>query len=201
MHHLAGKTASTSADLSELCKTSLQLINRDRAQHQSTTSRIDRQQPLQLRDPPTSSRSASSSYNSRGQRQHRHVDIQMIKCNHDIEEEVAQHHLPDRRHHYQQDSQTPPGYKRRISMTSTMAPKPISMSHFTTNHYNIGISKHIGHIKDQHWRYSRHHWDQHPDHPQHHDWEYEEGEHPYHQDEHDYEEEWFPHQHLGTGHQ
>ena len=102
VHRLDGQTAFTSADLNELCKTSLQLINRDRALHQSTISRLDRQQPPPLSDSSTSSSSASSSYNSRGQQQH--LDIQMIKRNSDIEEEVAQHRLPDHRHHHQQDS-------------------------------------------------------------------------------------------------
>ena len=115
VRRLAGKTAFTSADLNELCKTSMQLINRDQARHQSTTSRLDRQQPPQLRDLSTSSSSALSSYNNRGQQQP-HLEIRMIECNNDIaqQQEVAQHRLPDHRHHHQQDSQPLPGYRCHI---------------------------------------------------------------------------------------
>ena len=72
-HRLTGQAAFTPADLNELCKTSVQLINKDRALHQSTTSRLDRQQPPQLSDSSTSSSSASSSYNNRGQQQQHNI--------------------------------------------------------------------------------------------------------------------------------
>ena len=67
VHRLTGQAAFTTAGLNEMCRTSVELINKDRALRQSTTSRLDRQQPLQLSASSTSSSSASSSYNSRGQ--------------------------------------------------------------------------------------------------------------------------------------
>ena len=114
-HRLTGQAAFTPSDLNEMCRTSVELINKDRALHHSTTSRLGRQQPPQLSASSTSSSSAPSSYNNRGQQQQQqHSDIQMIECNHDIEGEVAHHHLPDHRHHHHQHSQPPTGYKRRI---------------------------------------------------------------------------------------
>ena len=103
-HRLAGKTAFTSADLNELCKISLQRINRDRAQHQSTTSGLDKK---------INNHHNSSSYSNRCQQQ-QHIDMDMTECNNDIQREVAQHHLPDHRHHRQQVAQPPPGYTCHI---------------------------------------------------------------------------------------
>ena len=83
------QTISRNAVLNEQSQTSLQLINRDRAHRQSTTLRLDRQQPPQLRDPSISSSSASSSYSNIGQQPH--LDIQMIECNKDMREREKLH--------------------------------------------------------------------------------------------------------------